>query len=185
MEINLDLVLKIVSAILASLATFLLKKYFGKKAKVVSYLLHTSAINLRDSNNTQVNSHSIVVRNVGNETAHNIRIGHNFLPASYQIQPPVSHQIIGVTDGVGEILIPTLVAQEQISISYLYFPPKNLISINSYTKSDEGMAKIINVIPTPQPSKIAIFGIWALMLIGLGTLIYILLSLLLKYVVIS
>ena len=47
-------------------------------------------------------------------------------------------------------------------MSYLYFPPLLWSQINVNTKSDDGFAKIINVISMPQPSKAVIAAIWLL-----------------------
>ena len=49
--------------------------------------------------------------------------------------------------GGQEILFPSLVPDEQVTISYLYFPPVTFREINSGVKSDEGLAKVIQVIP--------------------------------------
>jgi hypothetical protein len=81
-----------------------------------------------------------------------------------------------------EILIPTLVPGEQITISYLYFPPIVWKDINTYIKSDERFAKRIEVLLTPvQPKWVkAVAGI--LLLIGLIASVY-LIVLFIKWII--
>lgn len=172
MPFDLEVVAKLLSPLLAALIGAIAKRYFEAKPKLVSYLVHSSAIPLNDEANTQINTHSIVVRNAGKKAAHNIRIGHNFLPKSFQIYPPVSHTILPGPNGAAEILIPALVPNEQVSISYLYFPPMSFGQINAYTKSDEGLAQIINAIPTPRPSKLVVAVLSVLLFIGASTVAY-------------
>lgn len=69
-------------------------------------------------------------------------------------------------------VIPKLVRNEQVTISYLYFPPLLWSQINSYTKSDEGFAKTLNAIPTPQPAKWLIVVIWSVVFVGVVSLLY-------------
>lgn len=172
MPFDLDVIAKLLSPLLAALLGAIAKRYFEAKPKLISYLVHTSAIPLNDDNKTLVHTHCIVVRNAGKKTAHNVRIGHNILPKGFQIYPPLNHIVQEGTNGSAEILIPTLVPNEQVSISYLYFPPLMWNQVNSYTKSDEGLANIINAIPTPQPPKLVVLTIWILMFLGASTLIY-------------
>ena len=49
--------------------------------------------------------------------------------------------------GGQEIVFPSLVPNEQITVNYLYFPPVIWDQINLGVKSDEGFAKAIRVIP--------------------------------------
>jgi hypothetical protein len=64
------------------------------------------------------------------------------------------------------------VPKEQVSITYLYFPPLLWNQVNSYTKSDEVLASVINVIPTPQPPRFVVVLVWLLMFVGASTLVY-------------
>lgn len=173
-SLDLDLIIKILSLIVTVLIA-IINRYFEAKPKLISYLVHASAIPVYDENNIQkgtINTHSIVVLNIGKKTAHNIRIGHHYLPKGFQVFPPVSHTILNNSDGSAEIVIPTLVPNEQVSISYLYLPPVTYNQVNAYTKSDEGLANIINVIPTQKPSKFVAMLIWLLVFLGMLTLVY-------------
>ena len=90
---------------------------------------------------------------------------------------PKSYSIEKNPEGAGEIVVPVLVPKEQITISYLYFPPVVWNQINQNTKSDEGFAKIIDVIPMPQPSKTILAVVWILMVAGMSIIIYLLFKL--------
>jgi hypothetical protein len=169
---ELDIMAKLAAPVITAVVAFIIKKYFEAEPKLISYLVHASAIPLNDENKLKVNTHSIVVRNSGKKTANNIRIGHNHLPKSYQLHPQVTHEVTEGTDESAEILIPTLVPGEQISISYLYFPPVIWNQINSYCKSDEVNAKYINVIPSPAIGKLQSFFVGSLLFIGASTVVY-------------
>lgn len=171
----IDLLIKLVSIVLTSIIGYWVKRVFEGKANLITYYVHASAIPLplaQPPAPSQVNTHTIVVKNIGRVTAKNVRVGHNYLPSSHQVFPQISYQIVGKIDGVAEILIPTLVPNEEISISYLYFPPLVYTGVNSYTKFDEGSARVVNAIPTPQPTNLAKFIYLSLMFIGASTLVY-------------
>jgi hypothetical protein len=172
MKVNWDIVIKIV----IPLGTLVLGKYLDrwltKRPKLISYLGHTSAFNVRSNPPVTVHTHAIVVRNAGRKTANKVRIGHYVFPENYQIYPPVPHTVEHTEGGAAEIVIPQLVPGEQITVSYLYFPPLLWTQIHAYTKSDEGYAKILNVLPTPQLPKWLIGAIWSLIFVGVVSLLY-------------
>jgi len=172
MKIDWDLIIKIVIPLLMLLLGHILDRVFARKPKLISYLGHVSAFTLNNENQTQVFTHAIVVRNTGRETANNVRIGHFVLPSDYQIYPSIPHAIEPIPRGGAEIVIPKLIPGEQLTISYLYFPPLTWDRVNSYTKSDEAFAKILRVIPAPQLPKGAIALLWMLIFIVVTTIIY-------------
>lgn len=149
-----------------------LDRWFSKRPKLVTYLGHASAFTLQGTNPGTVHTHSIVVMNTGRETAKNVRIGHHVLPEHYQLFPAVPHTVNRDANGISEIILSQLVPNEQITLNYLYWPPLLWSQIHAYTKSDEGFAKVINVLPTPQLPNWAISSIWTLMVIGGMTALY-------------
>ena len=177
MKVDWDIVIKII----VPLGTLVLGKYLdrwlSRRPKLISYLGHTSAFNMRAPPPVTVHTHAIVVRNAGRATANQVRVGHHFLPDNIQLYPAVPHTIERTEGGGAEIVIPKLVPGEQVTISYLYFPPILWNQINSYTKSDEGFAKILNVLPTPQMPKWLLSTLWALIFVGVVSLIYLLIEL--------
>lgn len=154
-----------------------LDSWLLKKPKLISYLLHVSTFTLHDEKNSVVHTHAVVIRNTGRLSATNVRIGHHYLPENYQLLPPVAHTVEKTSTGGGEIIIPKLVPGEQVQISYLYFPPFTVGQINSYTKSDEGLAKILNVIPAPQLPKWLICLLWILIFVGIIAILYVFIEL--------
>lgn len=143
------------------------------QASKANFLLgHTSAFSVRGNPPVPVHTHAIVVRNAGRATANQVRIGHHFLPENFQIHPPVPHTVERAPNGSGEIIIPKMVSAEQVTISYLYFPPLLWSQIHAYTKSDKGFAKILTVLPTPQFPKWVSSLLWALIFVGVVSLLY-------------
>ena len=166
----------LISPLAVAIVAALLKKYLEGRPRLIAYLGHASAHPVPPENDgmpaNTVHTHSIVVRNTGGKAANNVRIGHAIFPASYQIYPSVSHSILPGHGGSGEILLPTLVPYEQITVSYLY--PKTLFwhQIDSYIKSDEGLANKISVIPNlPVPKSLTIL-VWSLIFVGATTCVY-------------
>ena len=172
MNIDWDIIIKISVPLVTLILGKYLDRWLTKRPKLISYLGHASAFTLRGDNPAVIHTHAIVVRNAGRETANNVRVGHHVLPDNYQLYPSVPHTIERVQGGGAEIVIPNLVPGEQVSISYLYFPPLLWSQIHAYTKSDEGFAKIINVLPTPQLPKWIANLIWLLVFIGVVSLLY-------------
>lgn len=172
MQVSLDAVLKLSSPILTALIGWISKQYLDAKPKLVTYLVHASAIPLNDGSETVVNTHSVIVRNVGKRTATNIKVGHNNLPPSFQVFPPVPYTVTKGPKDSAEILIPNLVPEEEVSISYLYFPGLTWHGINSYTKSDEGFAEVIKFIPSKGPSKFFVAMFWLFAFLGASVFMY-------------
>lgn len=172
MNIDADVIAKVAGPLLSLVLGAVIKHYSEAKSKVVSFIGHVSAFTLQDQERTVVHTHSVVVRNVGRKAAHNVRLAHGVLPINITIYPPVQNSIARNPDGSGEIIVPVLVPQEQVTISYLYFPPLLWNQINLNTKSDEGFAKIVNVIPMPRPSKGVLAVVWLLMFLGASLLFY-------------
>lgn len=165
-------VLKLISPIITLIIGSLIKYYAEERSKLISFIGHVSVFKLQDEQKTQVFAHSIIVRNAGRKAARNVKLVHNVLPLNISMFPPIQHSVERNPDDSGEIVIPVLVPKEQITISYLYFPPLTWDRINSITKSDDGLAKIINVIPVPQLSRWFTFLVWFLMFIGASFLLY-------------
>ena len=123
-----------------------------------------------------INTHSILVRNVGKKTAFNIRISHYPSPLlGHQVAPPKSHQVISIPNGGWEILIPTLVTDESVQVTYVYPPGTFWTQINSITKSDDGPAQVVTAFPTPQPSLLFSIVRRGLLYLGIFSLAYIVL----------
>ena len=179
MNIDIDIVAKLLAPCVSVIIAWFFKRYLEARPKLISFIGHISAFPITDDNDKQttVHTHSVVVRNIGRKPAHNVRLSHTFLPPHVTVFPVIKYSIEKNPEGAGEIVVPVLVPKEQITISYLYFPPVVWNQINQNTKSDEGFAKIIDVIPMPQPSKTILAVVWILMVAGMSIIIYLLFKL--------
>lgn len=167
-----ETIARIVGPLLSLVVGAIIKHYTEARAKVVSFFGHVSSFTLQDEEHTVVHTHSVVVRNTGRKAAHNVRLSHTVLPPNITVFPPVQYVIERNPEGASEIVIPVLVPREQVTISYLYSPPLTWSQVNASTKSDDGFAKILNVIPMPQPHKSIIATVLALVFIGASFLFY-------------
>lgn len=172
MTFDTEIIAKILAPLLSLIVGAIIKHYSEARANVVSFIGHVSSFNLQDEKRTVVHTHSVVVRNAGRKAAHNVRLAHTVLPPNVTVYPPVQYTIQQNPEGASEIVIPILVPKEQVTISYLYFPPLTWNQVNASTKSDEGFAKILNVIPMPQPHKAILWFIWSLVFIGASFIFY-------------
>ena len=122
-------------------------RWFEKRPRLISYFGHVAAFQhtLPDGTKAAIYTHAVVLHNTGKKSATNVRLRHAALP-SFQVFPPVQYSIIDLTDGAKEILIPIVVPQQQLTISYLYFPPLTFQGVNAGIQSDEGFAKQIPVL---------------------------------------
>jgi hypothetical protein len=112
-------------------------------------------------------------------------LNHLNLPPNITIFPRVHHVIERNADNSGDIVVKTLVPKEQITVSYLYYPPLFVDGVNSFVKSEECLAKSVSAIPMEQPTKPALFAVWLLMFIGASTLFYWLVKALFLYLLVD
>ncbi|AHE65799.1 TPA: hypothetical protein RG395_003000 [Legionella pneumophila] len=146
---DLSIIINTIATLATVFISFVLSKYLYNRAKLVTYCLHASAHKIKDPAGI-INTHAIVIRNAGRIAAKNVRVGHYVFPElSCTVTPPIEYEKKEIEGGT-ELIFPTLVPQEQIVISYLYFPPITIRDVNTYVKSDEGFAKILNIIPSPK-----------------------------------
>lgn len=176
-DVSFESAIRLASPLLVAILSGWAKKFFEARPRLVTFLVHSVAHPLPVDPNTgksggDVHTHSIVVKNTGKKTAHNVRIDHAVFPPSYVLTPPISHVVSRGQGESAEICIPVLVPGEQVTISYLYAPPLTWNVINGWVKSDEGMARSISVIPSSPPPKPVIFILWALTFLGASTLVY-------------
>lgn len=144
-----------------------------KRPKLLSHWGHVSSFNYQKGDGTTgiVNTHSVVIMNVGRRAATNVRLSHYFLP-DFNISPPVEYQLNEVPNSGKDILIPTVIPNQQLTISYLYFPPVTYANVNAGVKCDEGFATEIPVLLQRQYPSWFNYSVVVLMIVGMATLAY-------------
>jgi hypothetical protein len=149
-------------------------RWFEKQPSLTTYYGHVSAFQhtLDDGTKAAIYTHSVVIHNAGKKTATNVRLRHNNLP-SFQIYPSVDYKVVELPDGAKEIVIPTLVPKEQVTVSYLYLPPLTYSQVNAGIKSDEGLAREIPVLLQRQYPRWFNLTILALLFAGALAIIYV------------
>ena len=114
----------------------------------------------------------MILRNTGRQNATNVRVHHAIL-TDFNIWPQLVYHVEVLQDGSKDIVIPNLVPGEQITISYLYFPPVTFDQINAGIKCDRGFAHQIPVLLQRQYPRWVNRTAAILMLIGIITSLYI------------
>lgn len=147
MEIDWNTVATIAGPIIALFIGVWVNRWFESRPILISYFGHVSTfrVNPQASNSFLVHTHSIILRNSGRRSATNVRLRHIVLP-DFNIWPDLAHHIEDLSDGGREIVIPTLIPGEQITISYFYFPPTTVGQVNAGIKCDQGFAHQIPVL---------------------------------------
>ena len=168
----------IIAPLIAAVFILIFGRWFTEKPRLLTYLSNTFAIRCKtpEGKDLQVHTHTIIVKNQGRKPAINVKLGHKLLPA-FDILPSTEYSVNQLPDGSKEILIPRIIPKQQIIVNYLYFPPLIWSQVNSYTLSDEGYAKVVNMQLSPQPSKLLIGILGLLSLMGISTIAYLLILL--------
>jgi hypothetical protein len=178
-SINWTVVTPIVTMLGGVVVTAWLKERLEKRPKLVTWFGEFSYFTLKSPPETptgtppiQVRTHQIVVRNNGRKSATNVRIPHAVLP-EYRVHPSVKVSEEPTHGGGTDIVIPTLVPGEEISISYLYYAPIPMHDVNpGPVKSDEGFATSITMLRQRQYPNWANLSALAFFVIGVTSSLY-------------
>jgi hypothetical protein len=163
-------------ALAMPIITIIINQIIERRPHLVSYLGHLSFFPVKEANSF-LSTHSIILKNTGRKSAINVRVGHYNLPDNYVVVPPTKFTIEPLSNDGREIVFPIIVPKEEITISYLYSNPVTFDNVKPiYLKSDEGFAKILNAIPTPQPQKWVVRLAQFLMLAGISISVYFILK---------
>jgi hypothetical protein len=175
MEIDWEVVAIIAAPIVALFAGVWVNRVFENRPRLISYFGHVAVFQHTPQNGPpfQVNTHQVVLRNTGRKSATNIRLHHFYLP-DFKIWPAVPHSVETLPDTSRDIVIPNLVPGEQITISYLYFPPVVVDQVNAGIKYDQGFAHAIPVLLQRQYPRWVGRIVGALMILGLTSVLYLL-----------
>jgi hypothetical protein len=129
---------------------------FERRSRLTAFFAHVGEFRVTAPGQPPmtVHTHTIVIRNAGRLAAHNVRVPHQRSLAQANIhisvQRGVNHTICTAPGGEEEILFPVLGPKQQVTVGYLYFPPVLFAHVNLPISSDEGQAKELRVLPTPQ-----------------------------------
>lgn len=120
---------------------------FESRPALISYYGHVSSFRYTPPGGQQIfiHTHAVVIRNISRRSATNVRLSHGHLP-DFTIWPAVQHRVEDIPSGGRDIVIPSLVPGEQVTVSYLYFPPLTVDGINAGIKHDGGFARPIPVL---------------------------------------
>ncbi|CCU72467.1 hypothetical protein [Thalassolituus oleivorans] len=172
MNIDWNLAAAVGMPILTLFLGALVNHLIESRPKLISYLgfisSHRLAPQADGSPGPIVNTHSVIIKNTGRKAASNVRLGHNFLP-NVNVYPDVMYEIRDLPGGGKEILFPTLVPKTEVSINYLYFSPDTWEKVNTHIQSDDGPAKVVNVLLQPQVKPWLLRLIWAFIVTGVIT----------------
>jgi len=173
MAIDWNVVATVASPILALFVGVWVNRRFEDRPILISYFSHVSAFRYTSTSGepVQVNTHSVVLRNTGRQGATNVRLHHATLP-NFNIWPVVVYTVETLPDGSQDIVIPTLIPGEEVTVSYLYFPPLVAPQINAGIKCDQGFANQISVLLQRQYPRWFNCAVIALFFVGVVTVCY-------------
>jgi hypothetical protein len=173
MTIDWRAVATIAAPIIALFLGVWVNRRFENRPVLISYFGHVAAFVTKTTTGEpfNVNTHSVVLRNAGRRSATNIRLHHIILPG-FNIWPQLVYHEEELPDGSKDIVIPTLVPGEAITVSYLYFPPLTVAQVNAGIKCDQGFAHAVPVLLQRQYPRWANLVTRCLMLIGLICVVY-------------
>ena len=175
MSIDWNVVATFASPVIALFVGIWANRRFESRPILISYFGHVSAFRHTPPSGQplQVHTHSVVLRNAGRKGATNVRLHHVILP-DFNIWPAIVYNIETLPDGTKDIVIPTLVPGEEITVSYLYFPPVIAAQVNAGVKCDQGFASQITVLLQRQFPRWFNRTVIALFLVGIVTVFYLL-----------
>jgi hypothetical protein len=175
MAIDWRAVATIAAPIIALFIGVWVNRRFESRPVLISYFGHVAAFVHKPATGDPINvhTHAVVLRNAGRRAATNVRLHHSVLP-DFNIWPQLVHHVEDLPNGSKDIVIPTLVPGEAITVSYLYFPPVTVAQVNAGIKCEQGFANAVPVLLQRQyPRWVNLAARW-LMLIGLICVVYLL-----------
>jgi hypothetical protein len=187
LSVDFSLLTSIAEKIGLLFAGGLVGRFFERRARVVVFYGHVGQFRQQPQQQQPgpvqqqpspgpVHTHSVVIRNAGRVAAHNVHVPHrgmlNAANIHISIDPHLAHTVQGLPNGTEEILFPALPARFQVTISYLYFPPILFSQINAPIYSDEGPARVINVLPQERWPRWLSAVLGGLVLIGIIAVAY-------------
>lgn len=178
MDIDWQLAGRIAGPIALLVLGAFIKRWFERRPVLISYYAHTSSVMFTPREEGRrpfpIHTHAIVLKNDGGLAATNVRLRHRALPdfPDFTIWPPIEHRVEMLPDGSRDIVIPQILSKEQLTITYLYFPPLLWNEINAGIRSDQGFARPIPAVMQRWLPPWLIFVLRFILVVGIATIIY-------------
>jgi hypothetical protein len=169
---NWGLLVQIATPVLALFLGAILNKIIERRPRLIAFIGHASAHVIRGDGDQvekelRVFTHSTVLKNNGRLAARNVVVKHGVFPLSFDVYPPTNYQKVTLPDGSIDIVFPVMSPKEEVTLSYLYYPPVTFDKVSKGIKSDEGPVKILSVVSVhPWPKMLSrgiiIFSVWGI-----------------------
>jgi hypothetical protein len=175
MTIDWTAVATIAAPIIALFVGVWINRRFENRPVLISYFGHVAVFLHHPTTGPpiHVHTHAVVLRNAGRRGATNVRLHHSTLP-DFNIWPQLPYNVETLPDGTQDIVIPTMVPGEEVTISYLYFPPLTFAQVNAGIKCDQGFAQAIPVLLQRQYPRWLNLTSSVFTLVGMVAVIYLL-----------
>lgn len=146
MAIEWTVVAEIVKPLAGGLIGLAFKSWSERRPKLISWFgsVSTHQVAPPDQPPFRVFTHEVVLRNVGKKPARGVRMQHHVLP-DFHVFPPIQYTQEHNPAGANDIVFPTLLPGEQVTVSYLYFPPLKAGEVHAGIKFEEGFAQSVPV----------------------------------------
>ncbi len=181
MAIDGALLWGIIEKVAIAIAGYATAYLLEKRTKLVVYFGHVAAFRVTppQQHPMAVHTHSLVLRNGGRSPATGVRIPHRVSLAPgenvhFAVEPNIPYSTTPLPGGGTEIKIDVLVPKQQVTVSYLYFPPLLFSQIHDQITCDQMIARVINVLPTYQFPRWASITTSFLLVVGSIATIYML-----------
>jgi hypothetical protein len=175
MTVNWSVVATIAAPIIALFVGAWINRWFESRPNLISYFSHVGVFLATPPAGPpfNVHTHSVILHNAGRRSATGVRLHHSVLP-DFNIWPAIVYHVDEIPGGGRDIVIPTMVPNEQIAVSYIYFPPLTYAQVNAGIKCDQGFAQPISVLLQRQYPAWVLKLRRALVAVGIVALLYVL-----------
>jgi hypothetical protein len=180
MLLDTHLLGRIVATVVGGVVVALILRTIERRVRLVAYYGHVGGeFHIQPIGTNPaflVRTHSIVIKNTGGLPAHNVRVPHRVSfsasTVNVSISLGVNYTASTLPGGADETVFPILVPGQEVTMSYLYLPPLTWNQINLPITCDEGMARVLSVLPTRQLTRWQLWLLRILVAIGALTALY-------------
>ena len=152
-------------SVILLIAGALLGRLLERKAKLTYYASHWSAYPRPGPPPITIHTHGIVIKNVGNKTATDVRIQHELRPEMFYVTPSMGYTDPDMPGGGFEIVLPQLMPQKEVAISYMHTQPFH--NFRGQITHSDGLAVEVPAISRAEYPRWMFWTVLILALIGL------------------